>query len=61
MLIDPQNPFFRPLWVRILCVILPLGWAGVEFFNGATFWGTLFLAGGVYLFLALFIWRQNQP
>lgn len=58
MLIDPQNPFFRPLWVRILCVALPLAWAGVELSNGATFWAVLFAAAGVYLAYALFIQRK---
>ena len=61
MLIDPQNPFFRPLWVRLLCVLLPLAWAGVEAAGGAIFWAILFAAAGIYLFVALFILRKDQP
>lgn len=57
MLVDPDNPFFRPLWVRLLCVLLPLAWAGVEYRNGATFWAALFGAGALYLFVALFVMR----
>lgn len=60
MLIDPQNPFFRPLWIRVLCVLLPLLWAGVEFRNAAPFWGVLFAAAGLYLFYALFIQRKGD-
>lgn len=60
MLVDPQHPFFRRLWVRILCVILPLMWAVVEFRNDAIFWGGLFAASGIYLFVMLFILRKND-
>ena len=42
MLVDPNAPFFRPLWVRVLCVILPLIWAVVELRSGAVFWAILF-------------------
>lgn len=61
MLIDPQNPFFRPLWVRLLCVLAPLLWAGVEASNGAIFWAILFAAAGIYLLVMLFILRKDQP
>ncbi len=54
MLIDPNHPFFTRLWVRILCVVLPLLWAGVEFSNGAMGWALLFGAAGIYLLYALF-------
>ncbi|SDD20856.1 hypothetical protein SAMN05421538_101106 [Paracoccus isoporae] len=55
MLVDPNNPFFRKLWVRILCVVLPLAWAGVEFANGAVAWGMVFAAAGAYLFAVLIL------
>ena len=44
MLVDPNNPFFDALWVRLLCVILPLAWAGVELYSGAHVWAGLFAA-----------------
>lgn len=58
MLVDPNSPFFRALWVRILCVVLPLLWAGVELYNGAVFWAAIFGAAGVYLAYELFV-RRN--
>lgn len=60
MLVDPNHPFFRTLWVRVLCVVLPLAWAGVEFSNGAVFWGFLFAAAGIYLLVMLFL-RRSDP
>uniref|UniRef100_UPI001E5A926F hypothetical protein n=1 Tax=Paracoccus sp. PAMC 22219 TaxID=1569209 RepID=UPI001E5A926F len=60
-LVDPDAPFFRPLWVRVICVILPLVWAGVELWSGSPAWAMLFGAAGIYLGLALFVWRQPEP
>ena len=58
MLVDPNAPFFRHLWVRVLCVVLPLLWAGFEFWNGSPLWAFLFAAAGLYLGLELFIRRK---
>ncbi|WP_282028161.1 hypothetical protein [Paracoccus marcusii] len=60
-LVDPDAPFFRPLWVRVTCVILPLIWAGVELWSGSPAWAMLFGAAGIYLGLALFVWRRPEP
>ncbi|KGJ03097.1 hypothetical protein SAMN04487972_11073 [Paracoccus halophilus] len=60
MLVDPHHPFFRPLWVRVLCVLLPLLWAGFEASTGAIFWAILFGAAGLYLFVALFVTRRED-
>ncbi|SCY30530.1 hypothetical protein [Paracoccus tibetensis] len=60
MLVDPNAPFFRHLWVRVLCVVLPLAWAGMELANGSPFWAILFGAAGVYLAVALFVWRRPE-
>ncbi|RJL07789.1 hypothetical protein [Paracoccus siganidrum] len=60
MLVDPNAPFFRRLWVRVLCVVLPLIWAGVELYNDSPFWAVLFGGAGIYLFLALFVWRKPE-
>lgn len=57
MLIDPNNPFFNALWVRLLCVIAPLAWAAVEFSGGAMIWAGGFAAAGLYLAYALFVQR----
>lgn len=58
MLVDPNAPFFRRLWVRVICVILPLLWAMVELSNGSVFWAVLFGAAGVYLGYQLFFKRE---
>ncbi|MFB2532765.1 hypothetical protein ACEYYB_09000 [Paracoccus sp. p4-l81] len=55
MLIDPQAPFFRPLWVRILVVAVPLVWAVVEFAAASPGFGLIFGAAGAYLFYQLFL------
>ena len=60
MLVDPNAPFFRHLWVRVLCVVLPLAWAGMELANGSPFWAILFGGAGVYLAVALFVWRRPE-
>ncbi|TJZ92521.1 hypothetical protein FA743_06530 [Paracoccus gahaiensis] len=61
MLLDPNTPFFRPLWVRVLCVVMPLIWAGVEVWTGNPLWAVLFGGAGIYLGLALFVWRRPEP
>ncbi|MDT1063963.1 hypothetical protein RM190_19030 [Paracoccus sp. CPCC 101403] len=59
MLVDPNNPFFDRLWVRLLCVLGPLAWAGVEYINGAQLWAAGFAAAGLYLAYALF-WQRGR-
>ncbi|MFN3273857.1 MAG: hypothetical protein ACK41U_04245 [Paracoccus sp. (in: a-proteobacteria)] len=59
-LVDPDAPFFRPLWVRVLCVVLPLVWAGFEFWMDSPVWAMIFGGAGVYLGLALFVWRRPE-
>ncbi|SNT68571.1 hypothetical protein [Paracoccus seriniphilus] len=58
MLVDPNAPFFRHLWVRILCVVLPLAWAVFELIMGSPFWMILFGASGLYLGYQLFFCRD---
>ena len=58
MLVDPNAPFFRPLWVRILCVAVPLAWAGGEIYTGSPFWALLSGAAGIYLAWELFVRRK---
>ena len=42
-IIDPDHPFYRPLWVRLLIVGLCIGWTAVEYYNGEETWGIIFL------------------
>ncbi|ACM35032.1 MULTISPECIES: hypothetical protein [Rhizobium/Agrobacterium group] len=52
--LDPHHPFFKPLWVRILVVLVPLVWAGIELYNGSQTWAMISLALGFYAGLQLF-------
>ncbi len=61
MLVDPNHPFFRKLWVRILCVVFPFAWAIFEMMNGNLFWAILFGAAGAVLFNALIMRGPDKP
>ncbi|WP_299651294.1 DUF3329 domain-containing protein [uncultured Jannaschia sp.] len=52
---DLDNPFFRPLWLRIAIVVVTLGWALFELASGAVFWAILFGAVGLYAGYKFFI------
>lgn len=52
---DFNDPFFKPLWIRVAVVGLALGWALFEFLSGAPFWGILFAAMGLWAGYGLFI------
>lgn len=54
-LFDFNDPFFRPLWIRIAVVAVPALWGVFEFVSGAPFWGVLFLALAAAAFHGLFI------
>lgn len=54
-LIDPNHPAYRHLWVRIVIVVVCVGWGIFEFIGGDPFWGVLALGAGVYSFYML-IW-----
>lgn len=41
-----DNPWFRPLWRRLLIVGLVLGWGIFELVTGAPFWAVVFLGIG---------------
>lgn len=52
---DFNDPFYKPLWIRIVVVVVPAFWGVFEFVSGATFWGLLFVAAAVVAFNGLFI------
>lgn len=53
-IIDPDHPFFAPLWRRWATVIFALFWAGVELFAlQSPGWAVLFGAAGVFAFYVL--------
>lgn len=42
-LIDLEDPFFEPLWIRIAVVLVTTVWGIFEIANGAVLWGIIFL------------------
>lgn len=60
--IDPDHPFYRPLWIRLLIVALCATWTAVEFYGGQMMWGTIFLVVTAYAGAALLIfYRPKEP
>lgn len=41
-LFDFNNPFFKPLWIRVSLVVFLVFWTLFEFSNGNNFWAGLF-------------------
>ena len=41
---DPNHPFYRPLWRRVVIVLVTAVWAVVEYLNDAPVWSLLFAA-----------------
>ena len=52
---DLDDPWFRPLWRRVLVTAVALGWGAFEFASGSPGWGMLFLATGGYAAYRLFV------
>lgn len=60
--IDPDHPFYRPLWRRMLLVGLCATWTGVEFYNGEQAWATIFLVVTAYAFANLILFfKPSDP
>lgn len=60
--IDPDHPFYRPLWRRVLLVGLCAVWTAVEFYNGERAWGTVFLVVSAYAFANLILFfKPSDP
>ena len=60
-LLDAQHPFFRPLWRRVVVVVLCLGWGLFELFNGSSLWAMLFIGAGVYSGWQFFVASPPEP
>ncbi len=52
---DFNNPFFKPLWLRIAVVAVSGLWGLFEFVSGAPVWGVLFCGVAVLAFHGLFV------
>lgn len=53
--IDPDHPFFAPVWRRWATGVVPLAWAGFEAVSGNPGWAVLFGAAGAYALWILVI------
>ncbi|MEO9862445.1 MAG: hypothetical protein ABJO29_02175 [Yoonia sp.] len=42
-LFDLAHPFFKPVWVRVVVVIVCFVWGLVEIAGGNTFWAIFFI------------------
>ncbi len=56
--IEPEHPFYRPLWRRVLLVAVCAGWTTVEFYNNQQVWGLIFLAVTAYAFSRLILFFE---
>jgi len=54
-LIDPDHPFFKPVWRRWVTGLVPLAWAGVELYTGNPGWALAFGAAGAYALWVLIL------
>jgi len=56
---DLKLPFFRPLWRRIVTVLVCFGWAAVEFTNNAPIWAVIFCGlGGMAAYQFFITWKD---
>lgn len=55
MILDPQHPLLRPLWVRILVTALPFCAAAWFFATGSVAGGAVFTILSGFVFRALFL------
>ncbi|MCP5323914.1 MAG: hypothetical protein H6902_04685 [Rhodobacteraceae bacterium] len=58
--LDRDHPMFRRATVRAATVALPLAWAAFEFAGGATLWGVIFGALGLYALWELFLRKHDE-
>lgn len=59
-ILDPKHPFFKPLWRRVLTVVLPAGWGVVELANNALGWALIFFAAAGYAAYELLIMYDRR-
>jgi hypothetical protein len=52
---DLQDPFFKPLWLRLLVVAICLGWAIFEALTGSTTWAVVFATAGLWSAYQFFV------
>jgi hypothetical protein len=58
---DLRDPFFKPLWRRLVVVAICLAWAAFEALTGSVNWAILFAAAGLWCAYQFFVvWDRKD-
>ncbi len=60
-MIDPNHPFYGPLWRRVLIPAVCFLWAGFELYAGEMMWAIIVGALGAYATYKLFLEKRDPP
>ncbi len=60
-ILDADHPFFAPVWRRWATIMVPVGWAVVEFSMNSPGWGVLFAGMAAYAFWELILKARVPP
>lgn len=58
---DLRSPMLRPLWLRVVIVVVCTCWTIVEFLLGNVFWTMIFGAAAVFLYVQLLVRFDQEP
>ncbi|MFB9947783.1 DUF3329 domain-containing protein [Rhizobium puerariae] len=57
-MIDPNHPFYEPLWRRLLIPAICAVWVAFELLAGEPIWAAIVGAIGIYATYKLFVERR---
>lgn len=60
-MIDPNHPFYQPLWRRVLIPAVCAAWAIFELVAGEPLWAVIVGVTGAYATYKLFIEKRKPP
>ncbi len=58
-MIDPDHPFYEPLWRRIVIPAVCFVWAGVELYSGSVTWAVISAALGLFAGYKLLVEKRE--
>lgn len=58
--LDPNDPFFRPVWRRWATAGVPAAWACVEAIHGNRIWALAFAAIAAYAYWKLIVQGPDE-
>lgn len=59
---DADHPWFRPMWRRVLVVVIPAIIAAVDIYHGNFGWALIFGGLAAYAVYIFFIaWNKSRP